>query len=249
MAGPMAPKEDRFPLTRHSVVEGVRSEDAAARKVAWEALVQAYWKPVYKYLRMQWRMAAEEARDETQEFFARAIEKGFFDRFDPGRSRFRTFLRVCVDGLVGKQREAERRLKRGGGVAPLSLDFEGAEGELRGAEPPAPDRLDDYFRREWMRSLFERSLADLERICDQQGKRKQLEMLRRCDLEAPEREERLSYADLAREFGVPVTQVTNWLHWARRELRRLVLSSLRELCATEEEYRAEAKALLGVDPE
>jgi len=243
----MASGDDRFPLTRHSVVAAVKSENAEVRRVAWEALVAAYWKPVYKHLRMQWRMDAEQARDGTQEFFARAIEKSFFDRFDPARARFRTFLRVCVDGLVGKEREAERRLKRGGGVAPLPLDFDAAESELASVASPAAGDLDDYFHREWVRSLFELSLADLQRICAERGKSRQFELFRRYDLEAPERTEKLTYSDLAREFRVPVTQVTNWLHWARRELRELVLARLRRLCATEEEFRLEARALLGVD--
>ena len=257
MAGPMVTGEGRFPVTRHSVLDAVRGDDAQARRLAWDALVGAYWKPVYKYLRLQWRMDAEAARDATQEFFARALEKEFFARFDPARARFRTFLRVCVDGMVGKEREAARRLKRGGGVAPLSLDFESAEGELRGPGmdvPPAPDRLDDYFHREWMRSLFDLALADLQRICADEGKEKPYAAFRRYDLDASERadarasEDRPSYADLAKEFGVPVTQVTNWLHWARSRLRERVLARLRELCATDDEFRAESKALLGVEP-
>jgi RNA polymerase sigma factor (sigma-70 family) len=246
-SGPVS--DGRFPLTRHSVVAAVRSEDEDERRVAWEALVSAYWKPVYKYLRLQWRMDAEAARDATQEFFARAIEKGFFDRFDPTLARFRTFLRVCIDGLVGKEREAARRLKRGGGVAPLSLDFESAEGELRDLVPPAPDELDAWFHREWVRRLFELALGDLQRICEESGKEQQLALFRRYDLEAPERasDRKLSYSDVAKEFGVPVTQVTNWLHWTRKQLRELVLARLRELCATDDEFRAEARALLGVD--
>jgi len=36
-------------------------------------------------------------------------------------------------------------------------------------------------------------------------------------------EDRPSCRALAEEFGLPVTQVTNHLAWARRELRRLVL--------------------------
>jgi hypothetical protein len=178
----------------------VKGDDAAARELAWDALVRAYWKPVYKYLRLQWRMDAEAASDATQEFFARALEKAFFARFDPARARFRTFLRVCVDGLVGKEREAARRLKRGGGRAPLSLDFAAAEGELRGCEPPAPDDLDAYFHREWMRSLFDVALADLQQLCAREGKTRPFELFRRCDLGAEPRKP--SYAELAQEFGV-----------------------------------------------
>ena len=53
---------------------------------------------------------------------------------------------------------------------------------------------------------------------------------------------------LAAELGIPVTQVTNYLAFARRELRRLVLERLQTLCATDEEFRLEARDFLGVDP-
>ncbi|MBL8844120.1 MAG: sigma-70 family RNA polymerase sigma factor [Planctomycetes bacterium] len=244
----MEPSSERFPLTRHSVVLAVRSSDAPQRQRAWERLVEAYWKPVYKYLRLQWRADGEQARDWTQEFFARALEKGFFDRFDPARARFRTFLRVCVDGMVGKEREAAQRQKRGGGVAPLSLDFAAAEGELAGLEPPAPEQMDDYFHREWMKSLFEGALRELEAILRAAGKERLWHLLVRYDLEAPGRLEKLSYAEVGRELGWSVTQVTNGLHSVRRQLRERVLARLRELCSDDDEYRAEARALLGVDP-
>jgi hypothetical protein len=45
-----------------------------------------------------------------------------------------------------------------------------------------------------------------------------------------------------------ITDVTNYLASARREFRRLVLKKLREITATDEEFRREARALLGVDP-
>ncbi len=39
----------------------------------------------------------------------------------------------------------------------------------------------------------------------------------------------------------------NRLAYARREFRRIVLERLREITATEEEFRAEARVLLGTD--
>lgn len=46
---------------------------------------------------------------------------------------------------------------------------------------------------------------------------------------------------------MPVTQVTNGLHWARTRLRACVLERLRELTVDDDEFCAEARALLGVD--
>jgi DNA-directed RNA polymerase specialized sigma24 family protein len=54
-----------------------------------------------------------------------------------------------------------------------------------------------------------------------------------------------SYEDLAREFGVPLTTVTNRLAAMRREFRNLLLARLRETSSGEDEYRADAKLLLG----
>ena len=76
------------------------------RRVAFDALVSAYWRPVYKYVRIKWRADRDDAADLTQEFFARAFEKGSLGRFDPREARFRTFLRVCLDGFVANEHKA-----------------------------------------------------------------------------------------------------------------------------------------------
>jgi hypothetical protein len=45
-----------------------------------------------------------------------------------------------------------------------------------------------------------------------------------------------------------VTDVTNYLAFARREFRRCVLDQLRAMTGSEEEFNREAHALLGVEP-
>jgi DNA-directed RNA polymerase specialized sigma24 family protein len=109
------------------VVGSLDASDAGERRQAWETLIAAYWKPVYKHLRLTWTLPREDAEDLTQDFFARALEGGTLERFDAGKARFRTYLRVCLDRFASNARKAERRLKRGGGHAHLSLDFPGAE--------------------------------------------------------------------------------------------------------------------------
>jgi hypothetical protein len=41
--------------------------------------------------------------------------------------------------------------------------------------------------------------------------------------------------------------VTNWLHVARREFRRVALDILRELTVDDDEFAAEARAVFGID--
>jgi RNA polymerase sigma factor (sigma-70 family) len=237
-----------FPATRHSVVLEVQSADFATRQRGWDALVAAYWKPVYKYLRFRGRTSAEDAEDLTQGFFARAFEKGFFDSYDPGRGRFRTFLRTCVDGFTANAHEAKVARKRGGGAPLLSLDFVSAEGELRHTPPAEGSDPEEYFRREWVRALFAQAVQDLRLRAREAGKETALRLFERYDLEGPDAAARPTYASLAEEAGLPVTQVTNHLAWARREFRKAALAVLQAHCGSEEEYRAESRDLFGVEP-
>jgi DNA-directed RNA polymerase specialized sigma24 family protein len=238
----------RFPETRQSVIVAARSADPRLRERGLDALVAGYWRPIYKYLRVRWQASVEDAQDLTQGFFAAALEKGFFDRYDPARARFRTYLRACLDGFVAKQRQSAGRKKRGGGVRHLALDFEDAEGEVRQLELASDLDMEAYFHQEWVRHLVGEAVAALRRQCEAEGKPAHFTLFERYDLEGPDAAVRPSYAGLAAELGLPVTQVTNWLAWARRRFRVLLLDGLREATGSDEEYRAEARALLGRDP-
>ena len=244
----------KFPATRWSVLLCARSEDPAERSRAFETIVTAYWKPVYKYIRIRRNKSNEDAKDLTQEFFARVIEKGFLDTYDPSKARLRTFLRVCVDGFLSNQEKAARRIKRGGDALVLSLDFDAAEGELAKAgssplpESASPAIMDEFFQQEWLRHLFSLSLDALRDELAARGKAVYFRLFERYDLEE-ETSARPTYAQLAQEFDVAATDVTNFLAYARREFRRIVLEKLRGMTASEEEFRREARAVLGVEPE
>lgn len=237
-----------FPATRYSLLEAVASSEEAARSRAFGLLVETYWKPVYKVLRVKWRASPEEAEDLTQEFFTRALERAFFDRFDPAVGRFRTYLRTCLDRFAANQHRNAHREKRGGGQAALSLDFGLAEGELVEGGLATEASAEDYFQREWLRSFFELAVVALEARCRRAGKDLHFALFERYDL-ARDEASRPTYADLAKEHSLPLTQVTNFLAWVRRELRKIVLERLRALTASEAEFRAEARSLFGIEVE
>ena len=236
-----------FPPTRLSVVERTRSDDEATRQLAFAAIIEAYWKPTYKYLRLKWRLDADAASDMTQDFFATALEKDVLGRFDPKRARFRTYLRLCLDGFASNAKKAEGRLKRGGAVTSVSLDFQTAEGEIGRYEPAVPADVDELFYQEWVRALFQHAVEDLRQWARSSGREPMFEVFRRYDLvESPE--DRPTYAALGQSLGLPATTVTNHLAGARRQFRSLVLERLRDLTTTEDEFEAEARRLLGGVP-
>jgi RNA polymerase sigma factor (sigma-70 family) len=223
---PAAPKGP-FPQTRHSIVADLRSERDEVRRSAYDALVAAYWKPVFKYVRLKWHAAPDEAADLTQGFFLRAYEKAFFATFDPAKARFRTYLRLCLDGFVANEHKAERRLKRGGDRTIVSLDFDSAERELAGVQVNGIQDFDAYFHREWLRSVFVIAAERLRAACLEAGRSQRFALFERYDL-VPEDENRPTYAQLAEEANLTPAGVTNELAAARRDFRRIVLHVLRE---------------------
>jgi RNA polymerase sigma factor (sigma-70 family) len=243
----------KFPVTRWSAVLAARSEDPAERSRALEAIAAAYWKPIYKYLRIRWGKSDEDAKDLTQDFFAKLLEKDYLEDFDPAKARLRTFLRVCIDRFVANDAKAANRLKRGGGAVHVQLDFDAAEAELAKAKPvlsafASVESIDDFLEKEFIRSLFGLAVDDLREFCKSRGKQLHFQLFEIYDLES-DGEQPTSYAELAQKFKIAPTDVTNHLAFARREFRRIALERLREMTASEDEFRREARAMLGVDPE
>lgn len=217
------------------------------RAAAYEALARSYWRPVYVYVRLRWRKNPEDAQDLTQAFFARVLERAYLDAYDPSKARFRTFVRTCLDRFLANEAQAAARQKRGGALV-TSVDFARFDADLAQharSQDADPER---WFHREWIRALFADAIDRLGCECVASGHHVAFTLFQRYDVEDGEPGEKTTYAALARETGLAVTDVTNELAWARRAFRGIVLDRLREICATEDEFHAEARDLLGIDP-
>lgn len=217
------------------------SGDAGERTRAFDTLVALYWRPLYKYARVSRGRSPEDCEDLTQSFFTRVLENEALASYDAGKASFRTFLRMLFDRHAANETKAALRLKRGGGS--LAVDFESAEAELAGDDASAisPETL---FQREWARSVFTLAVERLRLECSASGRTTHFALFEAYDLDD---DRSVSYRDLAARFGLTETTVTNHLAAVRRTFRQLVLDTLREATASEQEYRAEARALLGVD--
>lgn len=234
-----------FPTTRHSVIERLRGDQDQPRREALDDLAAGYWKPVYKYLRVKWRLPAEDAEDAAQAFFAEAFEKGWFEKYQPEKARFRTFVRVCVDRLVMNRQQADRRVKRGGGARTVDVDFADAERELPGEMPAVTPDAEAFFEREFVRALFDRAVQAVRADCMTRGRDMHWRLFERYDLA----ETKPGYAALAAEFGLTQGQVTGYLAQMRAAFRTQTVAALEGLCASREEFRREARSLLGLEVE
>jgi RNA polymerase sigma factor (sigma-70 family) len=228
-----------FPTTRRSVVLALASDDQALRVRAFDTLVAIYWKPLYKHARLSRNRTREEAEDLVQGFFMRALEKESLASYDPQKAGFRTFLRLLFDRHAANEEKAAGREKRGG--SNLHLDFDLAEAELAKNAVTTGDP-ETCFRQEWARSLFTLALDRLRARCEAEGKSTHYQIFESYDLEG---DRSLSYRELADRYGIAETQVTNHLAAMRRQFRSLVLEAIGEVTASEQEYRAEVRALLG----
>lgn len=139
--------------------------DGDEARLALGELCEAYWNPVFRFLRREGH-GDEEARELTQEFFARLLAGGGVSAADRLRGRFRSFLLGAVRHFLADVRDHRLRLKRGGGIERLPLDAFGTveteSGMKPGDVPMAPGPSDATFDRQWAVTVMNRALARLE---------------------------------------------------------------------------------------
>jgi len=169
---PSAPPADEasrdvFCTTRWTQVSRSKGDSPEARRALGE-LCDAYYEPVAAFLRCEVR-DAEAARDLAHDFFARILGGGTIAMAAPERGRFRSYLLGAVKHFLSHRREAASRLKRGGGVANVSL-----HDTRTGEERPLPDlgalAPDAAFDRQWALTVLARALAALRQECAAAGR-------------------------------------------------------------------------------
>lgn len=158
------PESSAFHTTRWTRVCLAKADSDDGRR-ALADLCDAYYEPVVAYLR---RVLGKEdaAREASHAFFERMLGGGTIRTADQGRGRFRSYLLGAVKHFLAHQREAAERLKRGGGVALLSLSSDGVP-EVADAGQIAPDA---EFDRQWAVTVIARAMDTLQVECVSEGR-------------------------------------------------------------------------------
>jgi RNA polymerase sigma-70 factor (ECF subfamily) len=165
-----------FATTRWSVVIAAGEQDDPVSREALATLCQAYWYPVYAYVRR--RIGdVDAAQDLTQTFFARLLEKQTLRAADPGRGRFRAFLLTACKRFLINEWHKGRAAKRGGEAGPLSLDFQVGESRFS-LEPVETLTAERLYERQWAITLLARALDQLKEECAARGKAAHFEQLK-----------------------------------------------------------------------
>src|SRR5512145_1235061 len=220
----------RFQTTNWSLVLAARDEPSSAGRAALESLCERYWYPLYACVRASGN-DSEAARDLTQEFFARMLERDFLREVRPEAGRFRSFLHASLKHFLSHERDKARALKRGGGLAPLSLDTDTAEDRF--VHEPA-DRLtpEQVFERRWALTVLEHALEQLRQELEARGEHDRFARLRQFLVGE---EPHASYRELAVELEMTEDAVKSAVHRLRRRLGMLLREEIAETVANPDE--------------
>jgi RNA polymerase sigma factor (sigma-70 family) len=231
--------DPQFHTTRWTLVVAAAGEGGEEPRAALEELCQAYWYPVYAFLRQRGN-SPEDASDLTQEFFTALLEKGYLADADPERGRFRSFLLTAVSRLASKEREKAAAQKRGGGKKLLSLDFESGEARYQ-REPAHQETPERIFERRWALTLLERALAALREQHAEGGKLPLFETLKvflTGDADAPR------LRTVAGQLGLTEGAVKVAIHRMRQKYRELLRGEIAQTIAGQEDMESELAELL-----
>jgi RNA polymerase sigma-70 factor (ECF subfamily) len=164
-----------FAATRWTVVLTAAAPDAPDAGEAFGRLYRDYWPALYGYVRRRGHEPAA-AEDITQDFFAHLLEKQRLNGLTREGGRFRSFLLTALKHHLANEWDRSRAGKRGGGLAPLSLDDVAAESAFQQTTAdPAP--AEQAFDRQWALTVLDLARRQLEKELAESGKADWLHVL------------------------------------------------------------------------
>jgi RNA polymerase sigma factor (sigma-70 family) len=199
-----------------------------------DALIRTYWKPVYAYMRSSWKLSVEDAKDLTQAFFMRFLEKDYWARARPERGSFRGYLKRAVKNfLINAKRD----------VKPEHVGF---SMDMRDVPTAAPDESpESAYDREWLATVIDESFADLHEFLTQAGKGHYSEIFKSyCFAENDSAGGTPTYDELAARFELRKHDVRNILSYCRKTFRETVKRRVRQYVDSDEALEAELADIL-----
>jgi len=191
------------------------TESAESAREALSGFCEAYWPPLYSFLRHRGFSSAD-AQDLVQGFFAYLLEQNTLTRADKQKGRLRTFLLTSLQNFMFNEYDRARALKRGGGRQLVSMEEHLPEAE---AAMLATSHLSDArcYDLVWASNIVTRAWQNLQNSFMAEGKAEWLEELRPFvaggSVTPPDQE------GAAARLGVPIATLRTWLSRLRQRYR------------------------------
>jgi len=205
-----------FQTTHWTVVlrAGETQSDSSAKK-ALSNFCEAYWPPLYTFVRHRGHASAE-AQDLVQGFFAHVLEQNTLSRADREKGKLRTFLLGSFQNYLFNEYDRARALKRGGGHQILSIDEHLPEAEASMMETM---HLSDSAAYDlvWASNIVKRAWQQLQNAFEAEGKTEWFEVLR--PFVAGGGKTPLNQEEAAAKLGVPIATLRTWLSRLRQRYR------------------------------
>jgi RNA polymerase sigma factor (sigma-70 family) len=225
-----------FATTRWSRVLRATGSDPGLAGAALAELCEAYWYPLYSYVRRTGQ-GPEDALDLTQEFFARLLARNWLAAADPARGRLRSFLLSALKHFLANEWQRQQTLKRGGRTLTISRDA--LDPEARYAlEPPDPATPETLYERRWAEALLDRALLRLSE--EYRAHALGWDVLQRFVVET---RREVSLVDTARGLGVTESALRSVVHKLRHRYQELVRAEVAETVDDPAEVEAELRHL------
>ncbi len=227
-----------FATTHWSVVLQAGESHSPQGSAALEKLCRTYWYPLYAFVRRKGR-TEEDAKDLTQQFFARLLERKDFQTVDARKGKFRTFLLTSLTHFLSNERDHAQAAKRGGGRTNIPLDGITAE-ELHRLEPASDLSPDKLFDQRWAMTLLGEAVSQLREEMVAAGKGAQFEQLKSfLTDEAGDGE----YAAVAQRLGSTSQSVAVMVHRMRQRYGELVRAEVAHTVSSPTEVEEEMRHL------
>jgi RNA polymerase sigma-70 factor (ECF subfamily) len=232
------PRGEWFATTHWSVVLSAKEGDTATASEALEKLCRTYWPPLYAFVRREGYDEAE-AKDLTQEFFLRLIDREFLQRLRHQRGKFRSFLLVFLKNFLLEQRGKASAQKRGGGKVIVSLDQIAEEGSYL-HEPVDHFSPDQVFERRWAQTVFQVALNRLRAEFVAAGKSELYDVLKD---HQPREAGAPSYTEIGDRFGMTEAAVKSFVQRMRARHRELLREEIANTVMRPDEIDEEIRHL------
>jgi RNA polymerase sigma factor (sigma-70 family) len=228
-----------FETTHWSVVLAAGGEDSQAARTALAALCEAYWYPLYAYIR-RWGATADDAGDLTQAFLTSLLERRDFTGLSQERGRFRAFLLASLRHFLANDAARRRSQKRGGGAATVPLESDDAEHRylVEPVDAETPERL---YERRWALIVIDRVLLALRREAEAEGRAAEFDAIKACMLG---RAAAGSYAAIADRLRVSEGAVRVAVHRLRRKFQARLKQDIAATVSSPDQVEDEIRYLI-----